>query len=205
MTTIGRPRSVDADRAIIDAVLEEVIAVGIDGMSIEQIAARAGVAKATVYRRWPNKEALLLDAVTGVQVELPTLAGVSVRDDLVELVDSMRRRVADAAQPGESLASRLYPCMIAEGMRHPEIAAKYKQRVVEQRREAVREVIRRGIADGDLRADLDVETMLLLLIAPMLVQLYMWSAGVALPPEASATYVDGVLDGLRLHHDRHVG
>lgn len=199
MTTIGRPRSVDADRAIIDAVLEEVIAVGIDGVSIEQVASRAGVAKATVYRRWPNKEALLLDAVTGVQVELPTLAGTSVRDDLVELIDSMRRRIADAGQPGESLASRLYPCMIAEGTRHPEIAAKYKQRVVEQRREAVREVIRRGIADGVLRTDLDVETMLLLLIAPMLVQLYMWSAGVVLPAESSATYVDGVLDGLRLH------
>jgi AcrR family transcriptional regulator len=205
MTAIGRPRSMDADRAIIDAVLETVIAVGIDSMSIEQIAARAGVAKATVYRRWPNKEALLLDAVTGVQVELPTLAGVSVRDDLVALVDSMRRRIADAGQPSESLASRLYPCMIAEGTRHPEIAAKYKQRVVEQRREAVRAVIRRGIADGDLRADLDVETMLLLLVAPMLVQLYMWSAGLELPPESSATYVDGVLDGLRLHQDRRVG
>ena len=205
MRTIGRPRSLDADRAIIDAVLEEVIAVGIDGLSIEQIAARAGVAKATVYRRWPNKEALLLDAVTGVRVELPTLAGISVRDDLVELVDSMRRRVADADQPGESLASRLYPCMIAEGTRYPEIAAKYKQRVVEQRREAVRVVIRRGIADGELRADLDVETMLLLLIAPMLVQLYMWSAGIDLPPESSATYVDGVLDGLRLRQDPYVG
>jgi hypothetical protein len=95
--------------------------------------------------------------------------------------------------------------MIAEGTRHPEIAAKYKQRVVEQRREAVRAVIRRGIADGDLRADLDVETMLLLLVAPMLVQLYMWSAGLELPPESSATYVDGVLDGLRLHQDRRVG
>ena len=150
MKQLGRPRSTEADRAIIDAVLEEVIQEGIDGMSIEQVAARAGVAKATVYRRWPNKEALLLDAVTGVEVELPTLVGSSVRDDLVTLVDSMRRRIADAAQPGESLASRLYPCMIAEGTRHPEIAAKYKQRVVEQRREAVREVIRRGIANGEL-------------------------------------------------------
>jgi AcrR family transcriptional regulator len=205
MTTIGRPRSTQADTAIIDAVLEEVIAVGIDGMSIEQVAARAGVAKATVYRRWPNKAALLLDAVTGVQVELPTLAGISVRDDLVTLVDSMRRRMADAVQPGESLASRLYPCMIAEGTRHPEIAAKYKQRVTEQRREAVRTVIRRGVANGELRADLDVETMLLLIIAPMLVQLYMWSAGVELPPESSATYVDGVLDGLRLRQARDVG
>jgi AcrR family transcriptional regulator len=198
---LGRPRSTEADRAIIDAVLEEVIAEGIDGMSIEQVAARAGVAKATVYRRWPNKEALLLDAVTGVEVELPTLTGVSVRDDLVLLVDSMRRRVADAMQPGESIASRLYPCMIAEGTRHPEIAAKYKQRVVEQRREAVRTVLRRGIANSELRGDLDIETMLLLVIAPMLVQMYMWSAGAELPPESSATYVDGVLDGLRTRED----
>jgi AcrR family transcriptional regulator len=195
---LGRPRSTEVDRAIIDAVLEEVIEEGIDGMSIEQVAARAGVAKATVYRRWPNKEALLLEAVTGVEVELPTLVGTSVRDDLVVLVDSMRRRLANAVQPGESTASRLYPCMIAEGARHPEIAAKYKQHVVEQRREAVRTVIRRGVANRELRSDLDIETMLLLVIAPMLVQLYMWSAGVELPAESSATYVDSVLDGLRL-------
>jgi AcrR family transcriptional regulator len=200
---LGRPRSTEADRAIIDAVLEEVIEEGIDGMSIEQVAARAGVAKATVYRRWPNKEALLLDAVTGVEVELPTLLGTSVRDDLVVLVESMRRRVADAVQPGESTASRLYPCMIAEGARHPEIAAKYKQHVVEQRREALRTVIRRGVVNGELRSDLDVETMLLLVIAPMLVQLYMWSAGVELPAESSATYVDSVLDGLRLRPAGH--
>ena len=198
MIPVGRPRSVEADRAIVAAVLEEVIAVGIDGLSIEQVAVRAGVAKATVYRRWPNKEALLLDAVTSVKVELPELPGRSARDDLVLLVDSMRRRIADAAQPGESMASRLYPCMIAEGTRHPEIAAKYKQIVVEQRREAVRAVIRRGVANGELRSDLDVETMLLLLVAPMLVQLYMWSAGVDLPASSSTTYVDGVLEGLRL-------
>lgn len=205
MISVGRPRSVQADRAIVDAVLEEVIAVGIDGLSIEQVAARAGVAKATVYRRWPNKEALLLDAVTSVKVELPTLPGTSVRDDLVLLVDSVRRRIADAAQPGESTASRLYPCMIAEGVRHPEIAAKYKQIVVEQRREAVREVLRRGVANGELRSELDVETMLLLVIAPMLVQLYMWSAGVELPANSSAIYVDAVLDGLRLRPALPVG
>jgi len=205
MISVGRPRSVQADRAIVAAVLEEVIAVGIDGLSIEQVAARAGVAKATIYRRWPNKEALLLDAVTGVEVELPTVAGTSARDDLVLLVDSMTRRIADAVQPGESMASRLYPCMIAEGVRHPEIAAKYKQIVVEQRREAVRAVIRRGVANGELRSDLDVETMLLLLVAPMLVQLYMWSAGVDLPASSSATYVDGVLDGLRLRQTLAVG
>jgi AcrR family transcriptional regulator len=197
VTPVGRPRSAVADRAIVDAVLEQVIAVGIDGVSIEQVAARAGVAKATVYRRWPNKEALILDAVTSVAVELPPLSGTSTRDDLVTLVDSMRRRGAEPAISPESTASRLYPCMIAEGARHPEIAAKYKQVVVEQRRQAVRAVIRRGIATGELRSDIDVETMLLLIVAPMLVQLYMWSPGIDLPRDSPATYVEAVLDGLR--------
>jgi AcrR family transcriptional regulator len=197
VTPVRRPRSAVADRAIVDAVLEQVIAVGIDGVSIEQVAARAGVAKATVYRRWPNKEALILDAVTSVAVELPPLSGTSTRDDLVTLVDSMRRRGAEPAISPESTASRLYPCMIAEGARHPEIAAKYKQVVVEQRRQAVRAVIRRGIATGELRSDIDVETMLLLIVAPMLVQLYMWSPGIDLPRDSPATYVEAVLDGLR--------
>jgi hypothetical protein len=132
-----------------------------------------------------------------VAVELPPLSGTSTRDDLVTLVDSMRRRGAEPAISPESTASRLYPCMIAEGARHPEIAAKYKQVVVEQRRQAVRAVIRRGIATGELRSDIDVETMLLLIVAPMLVQLYMWSPGIDLPRDSPATYVEAVLDGLR--------
>jgi AcrR family transcriptional regulator len=83
-------------------------------VSIEQVAARAGVAKATVYRRWPNKEALVLDALVGVAESLPTLAGESVRDDMIALVDGIRRRVID------STAARLWPCMIGEaGRRAP--------------------------------------------------------------------------------------
>src|SRR5205085_12543063 len=86
----GRPRSLVADRAIVEAVLEELIESGIDGLSLEQVAARAGVAKATIYRRWANKEALVLDALTTVDEPLPDLPGTSVRDDLVVLVDSIR-------------------------------------------------------------------------------------------------------------------
>jgi AcrR family transcriptional regulator len=187
----GRPRSAEADRAIIDAALEAVIESGIDGVSIEQVAARAGVAKATVYRRWANKEALVLDALVAVDEPLPELAGVSVRDDLVVLVDGIRRRGK------HTMATRLYPRMISEALRHPEIAAKYKKIVVEQRRELVRETIRRGMVQGEIRSDLDVETMLLLVCAPMLIQTHVWNPGVELPEDSSARYVDAVLQGLR--------
>ena len=82
----GRPRNAQADEAILDAVL----ALLSDGqsaaaISIEAVAARAGVGKATIYRRWPNKEALLLDAVLAMKGPLPDLEGRSVRYDLVAL------------------------------------------------------------------------------------------------------------------------
>ena len=187
----GRPRSAFADRAIIEAVLEELIGSGIDGLSLEQVAVRAGVAKATIYRRWPNKEALVLDALATVEEPMPELPGTSVRDDLVALVDGIRLRHK------HNVATRLYPCMLSDGARYPEIAAKYKRVVVERRREMVRQTVRRGIANGEIRDDLDVETLALMVCAPMLVQTVMWNPGVDQPEELAATYVDALLDGLR--------
>src|SRR5687768_10175832 len=83
----GRPRSARADEAIIEAVLA-LLADGVsaDQLSIEAVAARAGVGKATIYRRWSNKEALLVDAVASLKGPLPELAGVSVREDLLTLL-----------------------------------------------------------------------------------------------------------------------
>src|SRR5918911_454834 len=80
----GRPRSARADEAIIDAVLD-LLAEGpaAESMSIESIAARAGVGKATIYRRWPNKEALVVDAVTALKGPIPPIAGESVPQDPV--------------------------------------------------------------------------------------------------------------------------
>ena len=187
----GRPRSAVADRAIIEAVLEELIESGIDGLSLEQVAQRACVAKATIYRRWPNKEALVLDALLTVEEPLPELPGTSARDDLVALVDGIRRRKK------HDVANRLYPGMISDGSRYPEIAATYKKVVVERRREMVRDAVRRGIANGELRDDLDVETLALMMVAPMLVQTMVWNPGVDQPEGLAATYVDALLDGLR--------
>src|SRR5215475_11124645 len=83
----GRPRSARADEAIIEAVLD-LLAEGtpFDALSIEAVAARAGVGKATIYRRWSNKEALLFDAVSSIKGDLPKIDGHTVRDDLLTLL-----------------------------------------------------------------------------------------------------------------------
>jgi AcrR family transcriptional regulator len=156
----GRPRSSRAHDAIIDAVLE-FIAEGttVEALSIEAIAARAGVGKATIYRRWPHKDALILDAVASVKEPVPELPGISVREDLVLLT----RAIGTAR---DSRAGQILPCMIPElqrpgGLRDAWLA------MIESRRDVTRGVIRRGIAEGVLRADTDVELAVALLSSPM--------------------------------------
>src|ERR1700755_2004368 len=87
----GRPRNAQADEAILEAVLE-LLSAGHSAaaISIEAVAAKAGVGKATIYRRWPNKEALLIDAVQAMKGPLPEPAGRSVREDLLMLVKANR-------------------------------------------------------------------------------------------------------------------
>jgi Bacterial regulatory proteins, tetR family len=78
----GRPRSEQAERAIIEATLDLLAEVGIAALSVEQVAARAGVGKATIYRRWPNKEALIIDAAASLKSPLPDVPGRSISEDL---------------------------------------------------------------------------------------------------------------------------
>src|SRR3954471_20007672 len=110
----GRPRDARADSAIIEAVLELLSAgQSADALSIEAVAAKAGVGKATIYRRWPNKDALLVDAVTAMKGPLPVLAGESVRDDLVMLISGMR-------QPRMEKYGKITACLIPELVKRPE-------------------------------------------------------------------------------------
>src|SRR6478735_11661182 len=93
----GRPRSAAAEQAILDGALQELAANGVDGFSVEGVAARAGVGKTTIYRRWTNRDALILDALSALGEETqPVLAGVSVRDDLVDTLEAIQARHRDS-------------------------------------------------------------------------------------------------------------
>jgi AcrR family transcriptional regulator len=189
--TPGRPRSARVDEAIIEAVLDLLAEEqSVEALSIEAVAARAGVGKATIYRRWAGKEALLVDAVRTLKGPLPTLAGESVRDDLVTLLGWTGKKRLD-----ERFA-RIMSCLSPEVHRSQE---QYRiwQGLIEPRRELAREVLRRGIRTGELRADLDIEVAVTVLASPVLAQrMLRWHPDLDLDtlPER---VVDMVLAGLR--------
>jgi AcrR family transcriptional regulator len=190
----GRPRSEQAERAIIEATLDLLVEVGIAALSIEQVAARAGVGKATIYRRWPNKEALIIDAAASLKSPLPEVPGKSIREDLKIIADVM---VADQQT---ARARELYTCFVSEGRRHPDLAKKFTETIIEPRREYMRRVLRGAVARGELRDDLDVDTMVIATTGSLMYASMIWphfrfvEGG---PEGLTNRLVDTLLDGLR--------
>ncbi|MEU8392844.1 TetR/AcrR family transcriptional regulator [Micromonospora sp. NPDC048842] len=186
----GRPRSIRADEAIIEATLD-LLAEGstIEALSIEAIATRAGVGKATIYRRWAGKDALLLDALRRLKGVLAQPAGHSVRDDLVLLVGAIGKNV-------DPRAAKIMPCLAPAVNRSADQFQLY-QNIISPRRQLMREVLRRGIDEGVLRSDIDVEVTMALLTGPMLIQrVLQWNPDLdeqSLPERV----VDAVLEGIQ--------
>ena len=184
----GRPRSEQAEQAIIEATLDLFAEQGFEGVCVEAVAARAGVGKATIYRRWPNKEELLLAALGSMKSPFPEPGGASVRDDLVAMLTVM---CEDKADPRKA---RRYALLLGEGGKYPRLMARYKETVVKPRHDAIRAVIRRGIETGELRADVDIEIALLTLTGTVLAKEK--SAAGELNAGFAARIVDEVLLGL---------
>jgi AcrR family transcriptional regulator len=162
----GRPRSEQADQAILAAALEVFAECGPDALCIEQVAARAGVGKATIYRRWPGKEEMLVDAIDGLATRLPVPQGKSVRADLIALLDAICREAADPRR------ARLFALLQGEGARYPRLMARYLELVVQPRRDVVTAVLRRGVATGELRENTDIGAALVLLNGAVLASMY---------------------------------
>ncbi|MEU8029844.1 TetR/AcrR family transcriptional regulator [Streptomyces sp. NPDC049099] len=187
----GRPRSEAVERAIIEGVmklLEE--GVPLAELSIERIARTAGVGKATIYRRWSGKEDLFIDVVRAAEPADPELPGVSMRDDLVVLLENLRQR---------GLASRTSALLHnahAQIKSSPRIWAAYHANVVAPRRDLGVEVLRRGQRNGELRADVDLELANDMLVGPMLTRAVL-RPDADLPEGLAEQIVDTVLAGLR--------
>jgi AcrR family transcriptional regulator len=161
----GRPRSEQAEQAILDAALEVFAECGPDAMGIEQVAARAGVGKATIYRRWPGKEELLLDAVAALRSPLPQPQGRSVRADLTALLEALCKEATDPRR------SRQFALLHGEGLRYPRLLARYNELVTQPRRDMIAAVLRRGCATGELREGADVDAAVYLLTGAVLARI----------------------------------
>ncbi|MFK4064269.1 TetR/AcrR family transcriptional regulator [Streptomyces sp. NPDC029674] len=187
----GRPRSEAVEQAIIEGVvrlLEE--GVSLSELSIERIARTAGVGKATIYRRWDGKEALFVDVLRAFEEPDPVPPGTSMRDDLVCVLEGLRRRGLTIR------SSALLHNVFAQMKTLPKLAEAYQETVVAPRRRVILDVLRRGIADGELRPDIDVETANDLFVGPMLLRTIL-RQGAPLDDGLPERIVDTVLEGLR--------
>ena len=151
----GRPRSQEADRAILAATLDLLASRGLAAMSVEEVAARAGVGKATVYRRWPSKGLLALDAfVTSFREQQPLPDTGTLRGDLVAALTAWVRAVT-----GTSMGSMLTG-LIAEAQHDVGLRAAWRERVLEPLRTQHRVMLDRAVARGEIPATVDREVVL---------------------------------------------
>lgn len=155
----GRPRDPAADAAILRAALDQLIDRGVEHTSMENVAKRAGVAKMTVYRRWPSKEELLADAIEAAREDIPN-ASVDTYPaaDLPQTIERLLPRWgAVLAEPRfRALTVRL----LGAGSSHPSLLAAYWHHHVLPRRERAARTLEAAIEAGILAPDTDIEVLL---------------------------------------------
>jgi AcrR family transcriptional regulator len=158
----GRPRSEKAHEAILEAAAALLLERGLTAVSMDAVAARAGVSKATIYRWWPTKQTLALDALYHEWAAVPPPRDTgSLRGDLLSLL-----------RPWAELASRrpygrAIAALLTEAQTDPVFARQYRARFVQPRREQARVIFRRAVGRGEIPADTKIEVALDLLYGPV--------------------------------------
>jgi len=182
----GRPRSEEAHRAILDATLELLTEAGFSGLTVEGVAQRAGVGKATIYRRWPSKLPLVVEAFG----QLPGMEEV----DTGSLAEDLKRMLRAYLQVFSSTPlSAVLPSLAGERAHNAELSKLFDPVSIE-RRVPLRRALERGVARGELPPDIDLELAGDLVVGPIAVALFFKDG--RLNPKMVAPMVDLALAGL---------
>jgi AcrR family transcriptional regulator len=185
-TTTPLTRSARADKAILDATRELLAEGGVRDLTVEGVAARAGVAKTTIYRRWRGKHelalAVLIDMVEQV-VATPDLG--DTRAELVSFVD------AAVTILGSTIMGRVMQGLVSDLASDAGLAEAFQDKVVAMRIAEADRLLARGIERGDLRADTDVELAHELLFGPVYYRLML--SGAPLDKGLAGRVVDAVM------------
>ena len=182
----GRPRDVRHDQAILDSTLEILRKQGYGGLTIDGVAAHAGVGRPTIYRRWPSKPALVVAAmVESARLAIPEIDTGTLRDDLL----SVQRHQIDLMSVPEN--RRLTAGLIADLTADPRLAESYVRQYLEPRRAVVWRVLQRGVDRGELDAGADFALIYELLIGVLFIRSVVW--GKPLGPDVAENTVDVIL------------
>lgn len=182
----GRPRDPDLDGTILLATIELLCKEGFAGTSVEAVAERAGVSKATIYRRWATREDLLI-AAGGEMGSCPTDPDSgNLRDDLLVLIGAL------VTMATETPVGDLLPAVIDEAVRNPALRIRLDAHI-DARRAPLRAVLARAEHRGELRPGIDRELLADLLVGPVFTRLLV--TGGPLGEGVATTIVDTVLNG----------
>ncbi|MFP8879482.1 MAG: TetR/AcrR family transcriptional regulator [Myxococcota bacterium] len=184
--TAGRPRSEEAHQSILDATLEMLGEVGFSALTVEGVATRARVGKATIYRRWPSKLPLVVEAFG----QLPGLQDA----DTGNLVEDLTKMLRNYLQIFYSTPlAAVLPSLAGERAHNPELSELFDP-VIKGRRQPLIRALARGISRGELAADLDLELAADLIVGPIAVTLFFKGGRVS--PKMVGPVVDLALRGI---------
>ena len=185
----GRPRSEKLHEGMLKAALDLVLEVGFRGVSVEGIAARTGVGKTTVYRRWPNKAAVVMEAFVGM------LGPASRFPERESATESLRLQMQITAKAFRGRLGALVRALLAEAQFDRELAKAFHEKWTLPRRKLVHQVLERAAKQGEIRKSLDLEAAIDAFYGPIYYRLLMG------PAQISESYVDSIfhqaMDGQR--------
>jgi len=178
----GRPRNTSLHKKILKVALQQVFASGFREVSVESIAADAGVGKTTIYRRWPNKAAVIMDAFL-LEVEPNTAFPAKER-----AIESLRAQMLSQAKVFRGKYGILIRALLGEAQLDADMRDAFRDRWITPRRRALKSVVEHAMAEGDFRRDIDPECAMDMLYAPIYYRLLIGSGPI------SDSFVNGLLD-----------
>jgi AcrR family transcriptional regulator len=185
----GRPPSARAHRAIVEAARALLAERDLAHLNLEQVAARAGVGKATIYRHFPTRESLALELLLQMAPDVHRVRDRGdTRAELLAIVDGTVRALT------RSSLGRVMQGLLTELALNPDIALPFRSTVVRAKRGAVVDVLARGKVRGEIRADADADLATELLIGPVYYRLLF---GGDFEPDFATRVVDALLGGYR--------
>lgn len=186
----GRPRSDRSHQAILKATLELLATEGYEAMSIEGIAERAGVGKTTIYRRWPSKSDLVIEAIGGLHAETPVIDTGNLRNDLLTMFHNAWQL------EGTSIFQSLGFNMVGILKTNPEIFQAFANRLFMPRLQQFTRMIDHAKQRGELQPDIDPVMLVDLFAGPLIARMLFTSLIAPTPDDWPERIVDALLNGI---------
>jgi AcrR family transcriptional regulator len=192
-TSVKRLRPQEIEAVIIDTAFEELLEHGFRSVTVDSISAKTGIAKTSIYRRWPNKAAMVMEAFLfkiGPGIEFPRKANY---------VESIRLQMLALARAFRGPFGSIIKALLGEAQFDAELAEAFRTRWIAPRREAAKEVIRSAIRNKELRSDVDPDQALDALYGGLYYRLMIGSG--LLSDACVRGIFSAVMDGLRVRKD----